>query len=460
MKQEDIYLQNPWWRSVDKIDEDSSIMQFNRSSFKFFPAFLDVVDFKQKGIFTLRGPRQVGKTTSLKLMIKQLLDYGNNPSDILYLTLDNINGKEELTETIKNWLLLRRKASSKKQFLFLDEISFIKDWQYSIKYLYDINLLNEAFVFLSGSSAYDIKRSSERLPGRRGAGIDLIQLPVSFREFIQTTYNESLKPYSLSEILHLSDSDIKLLNYEYARYIPDFNIYRNAGGFPRVINAYLKENMINDSVLKVYEDFILGDIERFSKSRFTLTELIKKTPGIIGQRFSWHSINNHINAVSSSNTVESYFQILGMNFIAATLFFFDPSKREINPKKQKKIYPLDPIISRVIEKLSGKQIKEGNDIESLVLENILRITRKTTEGLNLYYGPYYWYSAKGKEVDFLIEQDAGLFPLEVKYQNQINRSDYTTIKRNFKEGFLLSKDTAFRDENVLILPVYLFLLLL
>src|SRR6056297_1379742 len=189
MKQEDIYLQNPWWRSVDKIDEDSSIMQFNRSSFKFFPAFLDDVDFNQKGIFTLRGPRQVGKTTSLKLMFKQLLDYGNNPSDILYLTLDNINGKEELTETIKNWLLLRRKASSKKQFLFLDEISFIKDWQYSIKYLYDINLLNEAFVFLSGSSAYDIKRSSERLPGRRGAGIDLIQLPVSFREFIQTNYN-------------------------------------------------------------------------------------------------------------------------------------------------------------------------------------------------------------------------------------------------------------------------------
>lgn len=460
MNWEDIYLQNPWWESSDLINSDKNIRTFSDSTFKYYPSFLNKMDYGKKGVYTLRGPRQVGKTTSLKLMIKTLIERDMNPSNLLYLTLDNINDRDELIEVIKRWVQLRKRNSADDLFLFLDEISFIKDWQISIKYLFDIGLLTDCFVFLSGSSAYDIKRSSERLPGRRGEGVDIIQLPVSFKGFVQTTYKNTITGMSLSEIIQASESDLSLLELEYGKYLKDFNVYKESGGFPKVINTFYEKNMITDSVVRIYEDFLLGDIERFSKSRTTLIELMKKTPQIVGQRFSWNSLNNDVNFISSVNTVESYFQILGMNFIASTVLFFDPSKREIRPRKQKKVYPLDPIISRVIERISGIGISEGNAIESLVLENILKFSANTSEGLNLYYGPYYWYSAKGNEIDFLVEWESELFPIEVKFQNRINKGDYTTLKRNFNKGILLTKDKVFKDEGVVGLPVFLFLLLI
>ena len=460
MNLQDVYFQNPWWDLKENIENDRHIKIFNQCKFRYFPIFYNELVLEESGIYTLRGPRQVGKTTSMKLLIKKLLDKGVDPSNILYLTLDNIKDKEELIETLKNWILLRKKAHSGRQFIFLDEISFIDNWQTALKYLYDINLLCESFVLLSGSSAYDIKKSSERLPGRRGMGIDLIQLPVSFKEYVQTSHHIQIKSYSFSEILDFTESELNLLTFEYSKYIVDFNIYYHSGGFPKVINTYIENNMITQEVIKIYEDFILGDIERFSKSRFTLIELLKKIPDIVGQQFSWNSLNNDLNSISSSNTVQSYIQILGMNFIISTLFFLDPSKRSIRPKKQKKIYPVDPVISKVIESLSGKKIDRGNYIESIVLENLLKFSSRKTEGLNLYYGPYYWYSEKKKEIDFLVEQDSALYPIEVKFQNKVNKSDYSTLKRNFNKGILLSKDTAFKDGNITVIPVFLFLLLI
>ena len=460
MNLEDIHFQNPWWDLKENIENDRHIKIFNQCSFQYLPPLYNSSDLEKSGIYTLRGPRQSGKTTTMKLLIKKLLDKGKDPSNILYLTLDNIKDKEELIETLKNWFLLRQKAKADRLFVFLDEISFIDNWQIALKYLSDINLLSESFVLLSGSSAYDIKKSSERLPGRRGMGDDFIQLPVSFKEYVQTIHHLQLKNYSLADILDLSDTDVKLLSFEYGKYISDFNVYYHCGGFPKVINTYIENNLITKEVIKIYEDFILGDIERFSKSRFTLIELLKKIPDIVGQQFSWNSLNNDLNAISSSNTVESYIQILGMNFIMSTLFFFDPSKHSIKPKKQKKIYPLDPIISRVIEGLSGKKIDQGNYIESIVLENLLQFSSRKTEGLNLYYGPYYWYSAKKKEIDFLVEQNSAIFPIEVKFQNNINKSDYTTLSRNFNKGILLSKDKAFKDGKIIVLPIFLFLLLI
>ena len=213
MNLEDIHFQNPWWDLKENIENDRHIKIFNQCSFQYLPPLYNSSDLEKSGIYTLRGPRQSGKTTTMKLLIKKLLDKGKDPSNILYLTLDNIKDKEELIETLKNWFLLRQKAKADRLFVFLDEISFIDNWQIALKYLSDINLLSESFVLLSGSSAYDIKKSSERLPGRRGMGDDFIQLPVSFKEYVQTIHHLQLKNYSLADILDLSDTDVKLLSF-------------------------------------------------------------------------------------------------------------------------------------------------------------------------------------------------------------------------------------------------------
>src|SRR6056297_432439 len=257
MRLEDIYFQNPWWDSKHTIENHQHLKIFNQCQFKYYPEFYKTIDMEETGIYTLRGPRQVGKTTTMKLLINKLIDLGKDPSNILYLTLDNIKDKEELIETLKNWIFLRQKANADKLFLFLDEISFISNWQTAIKYLQDINLLSQSFVLLSGSSAYDIKKSTERLPGRRGAGVDHIQLPVSFKDYVKSSHSVEIKKLKIADILNLSESELKLLTFEYGKYQADFTFYCQSGGFPKVINNYIENNMITEEVIKIYEDFIL-----------------------------------------------------------------------------------------------------------------------------------------------------------------------------------------------------------
>ncbi len=67
------------------------------------------------------------------------------------------------------------------------------------------------------------------------------------------------------------------------------------------------------------------------------------------------------------------------------------------------------------------------------------------EGFGILENVFYWRSAKGKEVDFVVLHGESLLPVEVKYLSGINRSDYTTMKRSFGKGILVTKNTFFLD---------------
>jgi hypothetical protein len=59
-------------------------------------------------------------------------------------------------------------------------------------------------------------------------------------------------------------------------------------------------------------------------------------------------------------------------------------------------------------------------------------------------------------VDFL----AADIPIEVKYQTSITPSDYITIKRVWGRGIVITKDTIFRDGDIVGIPAWLFSLVI
>ena len=105
------------------------------------------------------------------------------------------------------------KDNLKHQYLFIDEINYIADWDKSIKYLADAGNFENMSVILTGSDSQIIRASLKRLAGRRGGSdkVDFIFFPLSFKEFvclkdsslisictgiINTPLNESLSGYS------------------------------------------------------------------------------------------------------------------------------------------------------------------------------------------------------------------------------------------------------------------------
>ncbi|MGA1870720.1 MAG: AAA family ATPase [bacterium] len=79
----------------------------------------------------MTGGRQVGKTTFLKQFILYLLkDKKINPDSILFLTGELID-----THHILRRLVEQFHTPLSFQYLFIDEVNYIPDWDKSIKYL-------------------------------------------------------------------------------------------------------------------------------------------------------------------------------------------------------------------------------------------------------------------------------------------------------------------------------------
>ena len=301
-----------------------------------------------------------------------------------------------------------------------------------------------------------MKRSSERLPGRKGFGKDLVYTPITFREFLRSMKID-VEGKTMEELLSLSLEELKTLQFRYSFLEEYFLKFLNTGGFPKAIDDFLKEGKISEITKRIYRDFVVGDAEKYLKSRTNILEIFRKLPDIIGQRFSWNSLADLFSGtIESVDTVQKYFEYLGYSFIIANVFFVDISKKVIKPKKQKKVYPSDRIVATVISDISGKEVRLPQLIEMFTLNHLLKDSDLIDCGMNLYNGPYYWYSDRGNEIDFIYDHRGVLIPVEVKYRSRIKKSDYLGMKRVFGKGVLITKNTVFKDENIIGLPAWLF----
>jgi len=123
------------------------------------------------------------------------------------LTCDGIKDRFEFSEILTIYLQTYGSKSNQLNYILIDEVTVIKDWQLTIKYLADLGMFDRSVVILTGSSAYDLKHSSEKLPGRKGQGKDLAYMPITFNEYLKNL-GISVERLSLADILTLTENEI------------------------------------------------------------------------------------------------------------------------------------------------------------------------------------------------------------------------------------------------------------
>ena len=164
----DLLLFNSWWENPGSIELDRYISAFQKSFIRWRPDILGGFDLNQDAVYTLRGPRQVGKTTLVKVIIRDLLESGVPPRAIFYYSCDLILDATEVFQIIRQYHEFSLPLKFKRRYIFLDEISLVTDWQHAVKQVIDLGWGQATTFLLTGSSAVDIKRGAERLPGRKG----------------------------------------------------------------------------------------------------------------------------------------------------------------------------------------------------------------------------------------------------------------------------------------------------
>lgn len=487
--------QNPWWRNPESIDSDKHIVEFNESKVKWSPRIRHYFDLESHLVYTLRGPRQVGKTTLMKLIISEMLKKGVSPRRLFYYTCDLVESPSRLADIIEQYLDLTGYITEYTRYIFLDEVSAVPDWQRGIKHLSDLGRLENVTVIMTGSHSLDIRKAAERLPGRRGKAsasvLDKVLLPMKFSEYVDTR-DKDLERMLLSHDLRKHETRKNLLESlqrgvipdtikEISLYLGDLNRlledYLYTGGIPRAINDYANEGRITEGTYSTYINVTIGDLLRWNKKEAYLAQLINRLNDTLSTQVSWKTLQKNTD-IGSPNTVSEYIDVLKSSYVVNPIYVVDRSKRRPNYGKHKKIHFTDPFIFHALRGWvkqipcfeEAQRFNESDEkpklVESVICDHLIRFAYSLHPVDNFEPANHlmYWKDSKS-EVDFVLRYMDGYMPFEVKYTSSYSRSmingmyNFTKSTPDYK-GVVITRDLLAEDKGVTAVPASVFLLLI
>lgn len=461
---------NPWWGSADAIERDTQLEELAGLPLVFEHQI--PFDLHKDSVRTIRGPRQVGKTTLLKRMIRLLIQEGVPARSVMYLDVEgaNLRTPHDLQESIREFLeWMRSTLPDRRAYIFLDEITGIESWGTAIRVLYGRGDLGNTTVMCTGSHARDVKRGAERAPGRKGRveAWDWIMMPLSFRDYVL------MHDPSLSEKLPTFDPTNPVEAFSIAQELqihqkvidPLFERYLSTGGYPHAVTAEVEDQEIPIGVYRLYQEAFRGEIVRGGHREDLFRELVSwLSDRHLGVEFNW-SDGSGGTAISSHHTVREYLEDAQAAFMWHILHRVKSLDKPIGaPRSPKKLYPVDPFAWQVLRRwVSGSSNPWRDSIAFLGdrLNRSLLVESTVGDHLARWRGPFTLYhraSQGSEEIDFVSFTDYKRSLVEVKYRTQIKATDKKVL-RKYGGGILVTRDDFFlnKDNNVTGIPAPLFL---
>lgn len=394
------------------------------------------IDLTRAGIHVLRGPRQVGKTTDLKLLVQRVLDEGRDARAIVYLTLDLIEGREhaELAETIT-----RAKAIAKHpgpSIVLLDEVTGVSRWQTAIKALWDDGTIGEDVVVCTGSSAIDLQKgAAERLPGRRGAGRDHLVLPQTFAAFARAIEG-SIPPSPCLSIAGIRTPGGQDTLNESRLHAPALrnalSLYLKFGGLPAAVaEAATGAPDPSEEVKRVLYDSLVKEVQRRGASIPAAQALLQRVLRSLGSRTDWSRMAREMDVplgrrrgVTSHHTLRDYIELLAGGYFLFILYLWRANSQTNNLSNEKKVYFADPLLHTIaLEHAPGLTADVPALVENALGLALYRRYEPPERLIESFISPdrlHAWRTARAGEVDFVAGPRRELDAVEVKYKRHVD----------------------------------------
>ena len=456
---ENYSIHNLFWKSLEEYERfDPHLSKLKGLPFIYEPPIMDDIPLATPGIYILTGGRQVGKTTTLKMVIRnQLRQKSATPQNIYYLPCDTISGLKEFLFEIEQFS--QDLDKTKPFFLFIDEITYVKDWPRAIKSLADAGFFAHGSVLISGSDTCLLKDAMVAFPGRRGKASrqDFHSFPLSFYEYV------ALKKPKLASALggirqsfmqdfHL-DPDILDLPVHSGPLRQLFSDYLLTGGYLPAINDYAIEKTIHAATYNTFSQWIIGDFIKRGKSEQSLREIIRALLLRLSKQVTWHSFVNNL-SIEHHQTIADYFELLKRMDVIVILPALRENKLSPAPKKAKKICFCDPFVLHVLAGWANDQnsfyqakntLNQASDLRNTLVEGV--ITSLFNRGRAAYY-----IKAEG-EVDLALIQGRKIVPIEIKNSLVLNKKDLKQIIK-YKQGLIGYAGEAIGSfEHLQVLPI-------
>ena len=403
------------------------------------------------------GARQVGKTyiirECLKKMTKSHAEFNLIQMEGLSSGLSSISNTRDLIAILS---LFTKNKLEKGSVIFIDEIQECPEFMTKIKFLVD----EGSYRYIMSGSLLGV-----RLHGISSAPVGyldtLTMYPMDFEEFLQI-YNFS---DTTKAVLHEAFQNRTPVNEAiHEKMMSIFRTYLLVGGMPQAVNSFRKNGNL-ETVASMHENIILQyrkDIAKYEQDDRKLMlgriyDLIPAELSSQSRRFNYQSLQK---GIRSGSVTDSFLWLENAGVALATYNAREP----VYPlllNRESTLFKLFLSDVGMLTTMYGRDTKlrilNCNDDLNLgaIYENVV------AQELRAHgFDTYYFRSKKMGELDFIIEKDGSILPIEVKsgkdYRKHSALNSAMSVRNyKFPKAYVLNNYNVSEKDNIVYLPVYM-----
>lgn len=420
----------------------------------------DLLNWKENSIDTplmVIGARQIGKTYVINEFCENefenyiYINLLDNPQ-IVELFEQSIPTEEKFTKM--QWIL-NTNIDLESTIIFFDEIQLSEKLISNLKYFCESE---KPFKIICAGSLLGVKINRFNSSFPVGKVRMIYMYPMDFEEFLMATSIEGIideinKCYTEMTPMSMPLHE-KLLNL--------YRLYLCIGGMPQAVKNIID---VNQNIFEFDKDIITNIIESYlndmnqyilnNTEKSKIEAIYKSIPSQLGNasnKFQYSKINSN----ARSRDYETAMQWL----ISSTMIYKCNLLKtvQIPPKaycdeEYFKLYLSDVgLLTSLLEiqyndiLLDNNFIYKGNIAENYVAQTLVR------NGISLYY----WKSNSDAEIDFILYNEDGLIPIEVKASDNITSKSLNSYVKQYKPKYSIrvsSKNFGY-ENGIKSIPLY------
>lgn len=417
----------------------------------------DFLKSDRKEALMVTGARQVGKTYIIRECAKEIykniveINFVENQQAVKLF--ENITGSKDI--------LLRLSALTDvpmipgETLIFFDEVQECPEIVTAIKFLVEDGQYR---YILSGSLLGVELKDIRSMPV--GYLSILEMYPLDFREFCRANRVSQTVMDNLKECFEKKQPVDELIH---EKMMELFRLYLIVGGMPAVVDAYIRTNNLKE-VLRIQQGIVqlyYKDIAKYDKdNKLYLDEIFTLIPSELNNK-NKRFIMKDLNESFRFSRYENSFIWLKEAGVALPVYCVQEPEIPLLLLKSTNLFKLflsdvGLLASMYVDGLQLKILNREKDINfGAIYENVAAQELKT-HGFELYY----FNSKKQGELDFVIEYQGNVLPLEIKSGKAYTRHNAldNVLKDEryaIPQAFVFCNENISTQEKVTYLPIYM-----
>lgn len=404
----------------------------------------------------ITGARQVGKSFSIREFGKGFksfieINFVDNPDAIqIFRSAKNSREILERLSAMPGVKLIKGKT-----LIFFDEVQLCPEIVTAIKFLVE----EGSYRYILSGSLLGVELRDLRSEPVGYMGVQQMY-PLDFAEFISAL---GITEKVLESLRHAWETRTPVDSFVHGKIMELFRLYLVVGGMPAAVNQYITTRDLGQ-VMEIQQDIIhlyKRDIAQYApEQKLSLSEIFELIPpelNAANKRFILKSLNKN----AKFERYQNDFLWLKNAGVALPVYNVEEPKVPLLLARSRNLFKLfqsdvgllasqyaEGIQLRVLT--GDKNINFGSVYENAVAQELV------AHGIQ----PYYYNNKKRGELDFVIELDGNVLPIEVKsgkyyvqhraLANILDCADYT-----LPEALVLCNDNVKKVGKITYAPVYM-----